>query len=321
MLSEAKIINQLKMAFPNYIGDDAAVLPFSENEHYLITKDLLIETVHFNCRYYDPVSLANKCLQVNLSDLAAMGATPRYIVLGLSIPSHYQDTLPIFLNAFIAACQRANVELIGGDTTRSPDKLFISVTAIGTANIQKIKYRTGAKPGDLLCIAGSLGYAHLGLQAFETNTQGLTLFKDHFLNPIARIAEGGWLAAQNGVTAMMDLSDGLLIDFERLCQCSQVAGIIDCDTLPQSTEFDTACNTLACTPLNTQLTGGEDYSLLITVTPTVYQDVNTSFQAQFGYPLTKIGQIEKGDGVILMHHKQRLSREAFKPFSQFGELS
>jgi len=321
MLSEANIINQLKMAFPNYIGDDAAVLPFSKTEHYVITKDLLIESVHFNCHYYDPVSLANKCLQVNLSDLAAMGATPRYIVLGLSIPSHYQDTLPIFLNAFTTACQRANVELIGGDTTRSPDKLFISVTAIGTANIQQIKYRTGAKPGDVLCVAGSLGYAHLGLQALEANTEGLTLFKDHFLNPSARIAEGRWLAAQKGVTAMMDLSDGLLIDTERLCQCSQVAGIIDCDTFLPSKEFDSACKALACTPLNAQLTGGEDYSLLITMTPTTYHDLNTTFQAQFGYPLTKIGLIEKGDGVILMQHQQRLSREAFKPFSQFGELS
>jgi thiamine-monophosphate kinase len=318
MLSEANIIEYLHAEFPTNIGDDAAVIPLSETSSYVLTKDVLIEDVHFRRVYYDPASLAHKALHVNLSDLAAMGAKPQFVLLGLSIPASYEKEIHEFLKGFSKACKDASVILIGGDTTQSPDKLFISITAIGVAETSKIKYRNRALPGDVICFAGVLGHAHLGLMALEAEVKGLQTFKKVCLKPIARLQEGAWLSHKKEVTAMMDLSDGLFIDLQRLCASSKVAANIQLEQLMPSEEFVNACQQLGLDPLQVQLTGGEDYGLLLTVAPEAYANLTTEFKRTLGYDLQSIGHIVPGEGVYFM--QQGSPRELLlKPFSHFGE--
>ena len=320
MLNEAHIIAYLKHEFPEKIGDDAAVFPFSKTQSYLITKDILLEDVHFNLTYFDAMSLAHKALHVNLSDIAAMGAEPQFVLLGLGIPSSYRHQLPQFLQQFTASCQRASVMLIGGDTTRSSDKLMISITVIGIAENTHIKYRCHASPNDLIYLAGNLGFAHLGLQALEHKCPGFETFKQACLTPMARLKEGAWLARKSAVHAMMDVSDGLFIDLTRLCEASLVACEINLDYLEPSCEFEANCQTLNLDPFTTQLTGGEDYGLLVTLESAEAARITTTFKKTFGYPLTPIGLIKKGDGVsFIQHDKPQLL--TLKPFSHFGEYS
>ncbi len=311
MLSEARIIDFFKQQFPALggIGDDAAVLPLSDTESYVISKDLLLEGVHFRHQYFDDESLAHKALHVNLSDIAVMGAVPRYVLLGLAIPQ--DNNIDKFLASFAQHCKTCDVTLIGGDTTKSENGLCISVTAIGIAQKSNIKLRSTARVGNIVCIAGKLGYAHVGLQALERSTPGLEAFKEALMRPKARIQEGLWFGAKASVTSMMDISDGLFIDLQRLCQASKVEAKIETEQLPVAQDFLDACKVLELEPLQVQLTGGEDYGLLVTIDSNEYTAVAAEFFNLFGYPLLKVARIST-TGVQ--------NTLTLKPFSHFGEL-
>ena len=317
MLSESAIIDKLKSNFPEYIGDDAAVLP-RVNGHFVVTKDLLVENIHFRRRYYSPQALAHKALHVNLSDLAAMGATPQYIVLGLAIPKCYESAwVNRFLDAFTKACCMTNVVLIGGDTTAAAgDELFISITAMGIASKEIIKTRTHAKSGDVIALAGQFGHAHLGLMALESDVSGLDDYKKVFLTPRARIAEGAWLGAEPSVTAMMDTSDGVLIDLTRLCKASAVGACIYIELIQQTRAFKNACVKLGLDPTFVQWNGGEDYGLLITVDELAYPNLAQRFTNKFGYNLITIGQVTGDDGIVFLEYGQKKTVQ-FNPFSHF----
>ena len=309
MLNEQKIIDSLKHSFPlaGGIGDDAAVFG-----NYVITKDLLVEDVHFRRKYVDPISLGYKALQVNLSDIAAMGAKATYVLLGIAIPKNCKQYIESFLKSFSEACHTNNIQLIGGDTTASQDKLYISVTAIGITENPKL--RSGAKIGDIICVIGNLGDSHIGLQSFERDLAEFAEFKKAFLQPEAKIKEGIWLGSQAAVTAMMDISDGLLVDLKKLCAASEVAGKIALDQLANTTAFYAACSSLNLDPIAVMLTGGEDYGLLITVAPDKYKKLITDAN----FPIKAIGTITEGNkGEVVFDGNTNLT---LKEFSHFGEL-
>lgn len=318
MLNESEIVNRLKSIFPNYIGDDAAVIPQDAQSSYVLTKDLLVEDVHFRTSYFAPENLAYKSLHVNLSDIAAMGAKPMFIMLGISIPEKLEKYAKDFLDYFTTACKEASVILIGGDTTKSIDKLMISVTAIGTVKNKHIKYRTNAQVDDVICTIGHLGYAHVGLMALEKKLTDLENYQNIFLKPAAKNHEGEWLGKKSEVTAMMDLSDGLYIDLKRLCQASDIQGELFLDNIKMNSEFIHACNKLEVSPQNTILTGGEDYGLLFTVKPEKFQQLASQFKLKFGYEINHIGKINKGSGVCFLEKNKILDLKP-KPFSHFGE--
>ncbi len=297
---EFKIIDFLKQQFPQQIGDDAAVFPYSATQSYLITQDILVEGRHFRLRYQTPESLAAKALQVNLSDVAAMGGMPRFVLLGLSIPmvllsDPWADFIPRFLSAFSQSCKASSLILMGGDTTASSEGLFVSVTVIAVAATATICYRRAASPGEVLAVAGDLGWAHLGFIALERNVAGLDDFKNAFLNPQARLQEGAWLAAQPAVGAMMDLSDGLYIDLKRLCEAARCFAEIDIDQMAVPTALQAACRVLGLNPTEVSLVGGEDYGLLFSVDAQAYGDLNAHFLQTFGYPLHTIGRMIASD--------------------------
>lgn len=326
MLREADIIKKLQHATTNVpsgvygIGDDAAFFPLSNTVSYVISKDLLVEDTHFRLRYFDPESLSHKALHVNLSDLAAMGATPHFVLLGLSIPQHLtQDWIERFLEEFVSECQKLGIYLIGGDTTASQQSLFISVTVIGQAQNLHLKFRDGAKSGDLLCIAGHLGEAGGGLIALEREISGFEDLKARALRPEALIQEGIWFAERPEVTAMIDISDGLYIDLSRLCQASHVGAIVELNTLQPSKVLQEGCQEMNLDPLECIFTGGEDYALLMTIGAEDYPTVARDFGNTFGYPLISIGSIAKDKDVILTQGGIPTSF-SYTPFSHFKEL-
>jgi thiamine-monophosphate kinase len=318
MINEAKIIKSLIADSNGFIGDDAAVLPRESSEHYCITKDMLVEDIHFRTSYFNAKDMAHKALQVNLSDLAAMGAKPKYILCGLSIPVHHGEYAQLFLQNLVVLCKKANVTLIGGDTTKSPDKLYISITAIGISSSEHLKYRHMAKDGDIICVVGNLGWAHLGLIALENSLLIANEYKEAFLRPKAKVNEGIWLGQQSCVTSMMDISDGLYIDLKRLCEASSVAGVMNLEKLESNSDFSSVCASLELDPIDTMLTGGEDYGLLFTISAESFEHLAHNFYSIFGYKIKCIGTITSGSSVSFKKNDEFIDLD-IKPFTHFGE--
>lgn len=277
-MHEDTIIQKLQAHSQGFIGDDCALI-----DNYAITKDLLIEEVHFRTSYFSAEALAHKSLQVNLSDLAAMGARPKYLLCGISIPPNLQTYATQFLEYLTQKCSEEGVILIGGDTTASQNKLFISMTAIGEIQKKCVKYRTGAMPDDLICVAGELGWAKLGLQSLEENTPTDSRYLQSFLLPQAKVKEGLWLARQKSVSSMMDISDGLYLDLQRLCRASNKGSVIELEKLLPYETHELSCKTM--------LEGGEDYALLITIKKRAFSRLTSAFSQLFGYDLKVIGHI------------------------------
>jgi thiamine-monophosphate kinase len=223
-----------------------------------------------------------------------------------------------FFRHFSNVCKEASVVLIGGDTTKSESKLFISITAIGTAATENIKYRSTAKVDDIICVAGNLGYAHLGLVACEQSLNDFEEYKSSFLRPEAKVKEGIWLAGKQSVTSMMDLSDGLYIDLKRLCNASGAGAAIKLESLIPSSVFAANCNSTGLDSVNIMLTGGEDYCLLFTVQNNFYETLSQEFLKNFGYGIKPIGRIIEGSGVHIIENGKLVNLK-LQPFTHFGE--
>jgi len=263
------------------VGDDGAVLP--AGGPWAVTQDHQIETIHFP-RNLDPALIARRLLAVNLSDLAAMGAVPTYAFLALSCPKKFDARR--FLAAFIAACQRLDLELAGGDLARN-DKVTTSLTLLGTrpAGCRWLA-RSNGRADDGLWHAGTIGLSAVGRRLLELGARiegrrvelpqlpGLSIAEQRLsrravrchLAPEPQLAVSKWLAARRRVAAI-DVSDGLAIDLHRLCRESGVGGIVDIATLPCPASLPSLCRKLDLPPQGTMLGGGEDYALLFTLPP------------------------------------------------------
>ncbi len=321
MMNEESIIARLKQNFllPGGIGDDAAVIPIDNNQSYVISKDLLVEDVHFRRSYYDPESLAHKSLHVNLSDIAAMGAKPAYVLLGISLPPNLPTGfVESFLDSFSTQCKSCDVQLIGGDTTGSTDKIFISVTVIGRGDNNSLKFRHSARIGDMIYVAGQLGEAHGGLIALEKNMAGFARLKERTLKPTARTQEGLWFGNRSEITSMMDISDGLYTDLKKLCHASSTGGDIFVDALHPNAVLQEFCQEAKIDPIECMLAGGEDYGLLITVSPEESSTLTENFSAAFNYELQPVGQITSATSVRLLKNDQEVPF-TYPLFTHFGE--
>lgn len=318
MLDEFKIISSLAEYFPDSIGDDAAVISFNSDESLLLSKDLLIEDVHFRLRYSDLASLAIKSIEVNLSDIAAMGGVAKYIMLGISIPRNFAYNINDFTKAFAIHCKLRKIELIGGDTTASANKLFISITIIGQVKTKNVKYRNQAQSEDVLFVAGDLGNSYIGFYALENKIKGFTNFKKVFLQPQARSAEGVWLSKQNKVTSMMDISDGLYIDLKKFCEANKLGADIFIDHFQFPKTYIKSCNKLNLDIIETSLIGGEDYSLLFSTSKEFAEQISMEFHQEFGYKLKKIGVLKPGSAVNFYNQGKDFILNQ-KHYSHFGE--
>ena len=263
------------------IGDDAAVIG-TDDPVMVVSTDLLVEGIHFDLMYFPLKHLGYKSVVVNLSDIYAMNATPKQITVSIAISNRFSvEALDELYAGIRAACDYYNVDLVGGDTTSSNKGLIISVTAIGEGEKDKLVYRSGAKPGDLICITGDVGAAYLGLQIMEREKQlylsnpGIQpdLEEQKYLvgrqlKPEARKDMIEIFAKAKLVpTAMIDVSDGVSSDLMHICKQSGVGAIIEETGIPINEEAKLMALKFNLDPITCGLNGGEDYELLFTIDP------------------------------------------------------
>ncbi len=259
MLKEDAIIQLLQNRFTppaNYlgIGDDCAVFPDESEGFWLVTTDSMVEGTHFLRDKISMEDLGYKLAMVNFSDIAAMGGSPHSVYLSCALPSDFLEVKNIF-EGVKEALDEVSVPLLGGDVVKSRKNLFLSMTVLGKA--QQIKKRSGGKPGDILCVTGFLGDSAAGLRQLLHSGKG-SLIEKH-IRPRAHLKEGKRLAGCGGVGAMMDLSDGLHVDVQRLAKASGCGAKIFLDKLPISHELRSYAEDEA---EDLAVSGGEDYCLL-----------------------------------------------------------
>ncbi|MBP1678032.1 MAG: thiamine-phosphate kinase [Bacteroidetes bacterium] len=269
------------------VGDDAAVLDYKDKK-VLVTTDLLLEGVHFDLIYVPLKHLGYKAAVVNFSDIYAMNGQPRQITVSLGVSKRFSvEDLEELYAGIKLACEVYGVDLIGGDTSASLTGLTISITCIGEGEKDKIVYRNGAKPNDLICVTGDLGSAYMGLQllereklVFSANSEAQPDFegKDYILqrqlkpearkDVIAALAEKGIVP-----TAMMDISDGLSSELIHICTQSNVGCQVYEDKIPISYQAVAMAEELNMSIVTAALNGGEDYELLFTVSLDDYDKI------------------------------------------------
>ena len=264
------------------VGDDAAVVDAGGGEAIVISTDMLIEGIHFDLMYSPLKHLGYKAVVVNLSDIYAMNAIPQQITFSVGVSNRFSVEAMDELYAGVkAACELYSVDLIGGDTSSSSKGMVISVTAIGRTDKDKIVYRNGAKPGDLICVTGNLGAAYLGLQILEREKQlyldqpdiqpdldGQDYLIERQLKPEARRDIIDYMRRREiKPTAMIDVSDGLASDLMHICRQSGVGAYLEEKNVPMTQDVELTAIKFQLDPITCALNGGEDYELLFTASP------------------------------------------------------
>jgi thiamine-monophosphate kinase len=273
------------------IGDDAALLAVPSGQLLAVSTDTLVEGIHFP-KDTAPADLGWKALAVNLSDLAAMGATPTWATLALTLPQGDRAWVGEFADGFAALAREHQVALVGGDTTRGP--LSITVTVHGFVREDVALRRAAAQIGDIVCVTGTLGDAAAGLRLLcSPDGRGESGYLIARLNrPTPRIAQGLILAGR--AHACIDLSDGLVADLGHICRASQVGAEIDADALPTSPALAALFDQDSRRAF--QLAGGDDYELCFTA-PEARVDALLTDLARSGCAATRVGRVVVCTGV------------------------
>jgi thiamine-monophosphate kinase len=293
------------------IGDDAALIKLGTRV-MAVSTDMLVEGVHFDLTYMPLKHLGYKAVTANLSDIAAMNAKPSQITVSIGMSNRFSlEAVEELYEGIRLACEKYQVDLIGGDTTSSRSGLVISVTAMGEANLKKTTYRKGAKPGDLLVVSGDIGGAYMGLQILEREKR---VFMEHKemqpdlepydyivgrqLKPEARLDIIDRLEELKIIpTSMIDVSDGVASEIHHLGKSSDVGFDIYEDKLPIDPQtMDTALS-FELNPSIAALNGGEDYELLFTVSQDDYDKMKSDID------FTIIGHATDTKGVYTLHTK------------------
>ncbi len=302
------------------IGDDAAAIQPSAGHCSLITTDMLVEGVHFDLSYTDPESLGRKAVSANLSDIAAMGGTPRFFLMACAIPA--QLSLPFIEEATRGMIQRGEefgATLVGGDTCAAPDRLVISITMLGEQLPERVIRRTGAQPGNRICVTGTLGDSALGLRLLRQGERQGVLVRRH-LDPTPRVRFGALLARDRIPTAMIDISDGLLADLGHILEHSSVGAQIQLSVLPLSKEFREYCTSESDDSRHLALSGGEDYELLFTVPPEIMPQL-AALSIREQVPVTTIGTITAERKLAVIGADGAEITVSGKGFDHFSERS
>lgn len=291
------------------IGDDAAVIKQTGGRETLITADLLVEDVDFRRDTIPPYLLGHKALAVSLSDIAAMGARPRWALLSLGVPREIWDSnfVDDFYEGFFALAERYDVALIGGDVSRTPERIVVDSIVMGEALNGRAVLRSGARPGDHIFVTGTLGGAAAGLRLVESGERlqqsvgrgrkasEIERLMLRQLRPEPRVRWGALLGAEQLATAMIDLSDGLSSDLAHLCRESHVGACIETRRLPINPAVASICGRRALDPLALALHGGEDFELLFTIRP---RDLRHLPRRVDNVPATYIGDVTGRDGRV-----------------------
>lgn len=322
-LGEFALIDSIRRATPLGhgvrlgIGDDAAWLE-SKSGSILVTSDLLIEGIHFKLAWTSLFSLGYKAVAVNLSDIAAMGGKPSYLVLALGIPADFDsDKVYEFYRGVKSLCSKTGVALVGGDTNVSKS-LIISVCVIGHAPYSPVR-RSGAKVGNDVYVTGTLGDSALGLKLLRSGTGGSNRRAFAYLvsrhhQPTPRLTAGALIARQRLATAMIDISDGLLQDLGHICKASGIGAQISAANLPLSDAYRILAGKDG---FRYALNGGEDYELLFCARRRDRGRIK-KLQKLIEIPISRIGScVSAKTGITVLDSLGRLVSLPSKGYNHF----
>ncbi len=278
------------------IGDDAAAFIPAPGEAILVTTDLLVERIHFLRDATSGFNLGYKALSVNLSDIAAMGGTAREAFISIAVPENCSiDFLEDLYKGMKRLAAEFDVNLLGGDTTRSKADLVINISVLGSAFEKEILYRNTAQHSDIICSTGFLGDSRAGLYLIinniEANSNELKPLLDAHVIPKPYLREGRFLARQGGVHAVIDVSDGLSSDIGHIAEQSNVGIRLYSEKIPVSDNLEKFCAGFDFDPVEYALAGGEDYTLLCTISPDKVDHIAANYLKRFRNPLYQIGEI------------------------------
>jgi len=310
---ERALIDRIRQRFPESpgaltlgIGDDAAVAAGVRGELQVLTTDALVEGIHFDLAFSSFPDVGYKALAVNVSDIAAMGATPRLALLSLILPERL--TLADFdglLDGFAEMASEAGVALAGGNIARSPGPLVVDVTAVGDVRPRRILTRAGGRPGDVLYVTGAVGAAAAGLGWLRGAGTGQSEPADiapltaRHRRPVPRLRIGAIIGRTRTATACMDLSDGLADAVSAIARASGTGAIIDAGALPIPTPVRNWFSARGQDPVKAAIAGGDDYELLFSVPPRRHGRLRTVVRQGRGVPVTRIGELTSAPAILL----------------------
>jgi len=300
------------------IGDDTAACRLAGwSKLLLFTCDMMVEDTHFRRAWQPPEKLGWKALAINISDIAAMGGKPLFAVISVALPKDLDlGFIDQFYEGLSQCAETYGVTLVGGDSVGSPQGVVIDVALVGEA--EKVVQRKGAQSGDLLAVTGPVGRAALALRLLEkaAATEAAESIIESLIAPRPRLKEGQALASA-GISAMMDLSDGLGEDLPRLCQESGVGAKLYADKIPLAEDFLAVCEKLNIAGVELALQGGEDYELLFAAPAEKFPDLHKALKKVGALPPSIIGEItvpESGLQVVLPNGSTRPLPKGFQHY-------
>ncbi len=244
------------------IGDDAAVIKYA-NSYLVLTTDTLVEGDHFSLRYFTPRQIGRKAVEINVSDIGAMGAEPKYFLVSLVIPIKMDtEIIEKIYMGLRQAGRKYKIEIIGGNITHG-SQFTIDIFMLGEAKKENLKFRSSAKPGDAIMVSGDLGSSSAGLHLFLKNISGFNNVKKKHLEPKAKFYKVKPFLKY--INAMIDVSDGLASEVKRICEQSGTGAVIYADSVPVKPSTEKAAKACGRDALDFALYGGEDFELVFTV--------------------------------------------------------
>jgi thiamine-monophosphate kinase len=285
------------------IGDDAAVIKKGYN-YLVFTTDALVESDHFSFKYFTPLQVGMKAVEINVSDIGAMGAEPEYFLVSLVLPEKTDaEIIENIYKGMRSAGKKYGIEIIGGNITHG-NQLVIDICMIGEAKKENLKFRSSAKPGDLIMVSGDLGSSSAGLNLFLNNVEGFEGVKKKYLEPEAKFYKVKPFLKY--INAMIDVSDGLASEVKRICEQSGTGAVIYGDSIPVKPETEKAAKACGKKAIDLALYGGEDFELVYTVSKENLGQVK-------GY---KVGEItgEKGLRMLIDGKEEIIKKHGWDHF-------
>ncbi len=285
------------------IGDDCAIFKISNGMSALLTTDMMVERVHFLREHMTPYQIGYKAMTSNLSDIASAGGLPREAFISIAVPENIEvNDLDELYRGMKDLGRDFDVNITGGDTTGSFQDLVLNIAIVGEVEPELALYRNGARPGDIICVTGYLGDSAAGLDVIlnhnDLKSEYLGLIKQHF-QPYPHVRQGRLAAKSRLAHAMMDISDGLAADIKHVCAASKLGAELYEDKIPLSDEFKKYRSELKPDYLETAISVGEDYCLMLTIAEDDFPKLKREFEKE-GFDLFDVGRMTEEDKIVLI---------------------